>query len=459
MNPASDTFRQIVDEYFVYASPATPQVIVYMPSISERAKFTFEFIFRQALRIGYQLTDNKSEFTGSSLVKINYSGEAIPGTVHMQPSGLLNETDLKVLKRIHHRRDNMIYFFSTPDHEFHFDLFSSVFYFVSRYEEWLPFIADGHGRFENRASLLYMLGAHRRPMVDYWILEFKAHLLTKFPQLQFPQKKFRCLSTIDVDNVYAYRAKPFVRSLGASAKDALAFNFQNIIERVKTLYFFKKDPFDAYDLQLELSGKHDIPLIYFFLCRHDTEHDRTIDPKHPAFSKLVKEMAKKEIPVGVHPSYFSSTETGLFRKETEMMREFSGRDINYSRQHYLRFDITSTPQHLINAGIKYDFTMGYASDIGFRAGTSMPFYYFSFSENRTLPLMAVPFEVMDGAFYIYNEIKPKVAEKETIAVAEEVKKVNGLFVTVFHDRTFGVNFFPGWKPLYLRLQATLADMA
>ncbi|MGZ3885740.1 MAG: polysaccharide deacetylase family protein, partial [Bacteroidia bacterium] len=268
---------------------------------------------------------------------------------------------------------------------------------------------------------------------------------------------FRYLSTIDVDNVYAYKAKPFSRSLGASAKDFLNLNFQSIGDRIKTLYFFKKDPFDAYDLQIELSEKYKIPLMYFFLCRTDTEHDRTIDPKHPAFAKLLKEITKKNVAVGAHPSYFSSSDTALFGHETRLLKDLSGQNVPFSRQHYLRFDVGSTPQHLIDAGIKYDFTMGYASDIGFRAGTSLPFYYFDFEKNKPLPLLAVPFEVMDGAFYTYNAVLPKQAEKETMAIVEEVQKVNGLFITVFHDRTFGTNFFPGWKPMYLRLQERLRN--
>jgi hypothetical protein len=453
----SDKLQQIIDEFFTFTVETAPQVIVYCPQITERLRFTCDFIFKQGLKVNYVITDSESEFNDSSLARINYSEKELKDAVNIQPSGLLLETDLKVLKRIHHKKNNLIYFFQTPDRDFHFDVFSSVFYFVSRYEEWLPYISDKHGRFENRASLLYMLGAHRKPMVDYWVLDLKNYLLALYPKLQFPQKKFRYLSTIDVDNVYAYKAKPLSRSLGASAKDFLNLNFPSIGERIKTLYFFKKDPFDAYDLHAELSEKYNIPLIYFFLCRNDTEHDRTIDPKHPAFARLLKEITKKNIAIGVHPSYFSSSETNRFRHETELLKEYSGQSIPFSRQHYLRFDVGSTPQHLMDAGIKYDFTMGYASDIGFRAGTSLPFYYFDFEQNQTLPLLAVPFEVMDGAFYTYNAIQPKQAEKETLAIVEEIQKVNGLFITVFHDRTFGTNFFPGWKPFYLRLQERLRN--
>ncbi len=452
MSALSNSLQKVLDEFCNYDITTSPQVIVYSPHISKRLIFTCDFIFKQGLRVNYVLTDNEKEFTDSSLAKINYSEREFKNVLNLLPSGLLEETDIKVFKRPHHKQNNLIYFFQTPDRDFHFDVFSSVFYFVSRYEEWLPFVADKHGRFESRASLLYILSAHKKPMVDYWVLDLKNYLLKLYPELKFPEKKFRYLSTIDVDNVFAYKAKPFSRSMGASLKDFLNLNFESIIERIKTIYFLKRDPFDAYDLQIELSEKNNVPLLYFFLYRNNTEHDRTIDPNHTQFKKLLKRIKDKRTDIGIHPSYFSSTETKLFKSETELLRQNSEQAVPFSRQHYLRWDVGTSPGHLTNAGIKYDFTMGYAGDIGFRAGTSLPFYYFDFENNTQQPLMTVPFAVMDGAFYTYQQIKPKDAEKDILDMAEEVRKVNGLFVTVFHDRTFGTNFFPGWRSLYVRLQ-------
>ena len=458
MSEFSNSLQQVLDEFCNYSVSASASVIIYTPQITNRLTFTCDFIFKQGLKVNYSLTENEKEFTDSPLAKINYSEREFKNTLNILPSGLLIETDTRVFKRPHHKQNNLIYFFATPERDFHFDVFSCVFYFVSRYEEWLPFVADKHGRFESRASLLYILSAHKKPMVDYWVLDLKNYLLKLFPDLKFPEKKFRYISTIDVDNVFAYKAKPFSRSMGASAKDFLNLNFESIIERIKTIYFLKKDPFDAYDLQVELSEKFNIPLLYFFLYRNNTEHDRTIDPNHPQFKKVLKKLKEKKIDIGIHPSYFSSTETKLFKTETDLLRQNSEQSIAFSRQHYLRWEVGSTAQHLTDAGIKYDFTMGYAGDIGFRAGTSLPFYYFDFENNVQLPLMTIPFAVMDGAFYTYQQIKPKDAEKDILEMANEVKKVNGLFVTIFHDRTFGTNFFPGWRALYIRLQEKIAAM-
>src|SRR4051812_24993034 len=191
MPALSNNLQQILDEFCNYNISSSPQVIIYTPKSSNRLIFACDFIFKQGLRINYIITENEKEFGDSSLAKINYSEREFKGTLNLLPSGLLLETDTKVFKRPHHKENGLIYFFHTPDRDFHFDVFSSVFYFVSRYEEWLSFVADKHGRFESRASLLYILSAHKKPMVDYWVLDLKKFLLELYPNLNFPERKFR----------------------------------------------------------------------------------------------------------------------------------------------------------------------------------------------------------------------------------------------------------------------------
>ena len=455
MAQISDSLQLVMDEFFTFSVALEPKVIIYCPTITNRLIYTCDFIFKQSLKINYRLTDNENEFSQSGLVKVNYSDKNIENTLAIIPHGLLFETEVKKIKIEHVKKNNSIHFFNTSDTGFGYDIFTSVFYFISRYEEWLPYFGDKHGRFEPRATIFYFLSINKKPVVDYWVLEFKKYLSQQFPNLIFPPKKFRYISTIDVDNVYAFKGKPLGRAIGANLRDFLSLNFESIISRFKTRYFLKPDPFDAYDLQMDLSKKNNLPLIYFFLYRHNTKFDRTIDPNHPEFIKLLKKITNNNITIGIHPSYLSSNEPNLFKEETELLRKNSEQEIPFSRQHYLRFDIRKTPQDLIDVGIKYDFSMGYAMDVGFKAGTCLPFYYFDFVSNSQKQLLTVPFCIMDGAYYNYLRKQPREAEKETLDFIDEIKNVNGLFVSVFQDRTFSESTFPGWKALYTRLQEKL----
>ena len=224
-----------------------------------------------------------------------------------------------------------------------------------------------------------------------------------------------------------------------------------------TVCFGKKDPFDAYDQQIALSKQYKIPLIYFFLYRHQTEFDRTIKPGHPLFVSLLQKLNTQAVSYGLHPSYFTSDSEELLNKEVKVFAKDSGKDVICSRQHYLRFNIRTTPLQLQNAGIKFDFSMGFASAAGFRACTGLPFYYYDLNSENGLDIMAVPFAVMDGAYYIYDKVSMNEVKDDLMGLSHQLKQVNGLFITVFHDRTFSKELYPGWSELYSELHKCLGN--
>jgi hypothetical protein len=102
-------------------------------------------------------------------------------------------------------------------------------------------------------------------------------------------------------------------------------------------------------------------------------------------------------------------------------------------------------------GILADFTMGFASAIGFRAGTSFPFHYYNFISEKQTDLLFVPFCAMDGAFFIYDKLSPNKMLNDLLEMAKELKKVNGFFITVFHERTFSNHLYPGYDQVYNNL--------
>lgn len=414
-------------------------------------KYTLRFIFNQALQSQFIITTNKDEFLNSELVKINYSANTFENCINITPSGLLEEQGIKEFVPPCKTTNNKIVLFFNSDIELGYDIFSGAFYFISRYEEWQKFVKDNHGRFEIRSSILYKLSALKIPVVDCWIKEFRELILSKFPGVKLNSRGFKFISTIDVDNVYAFKAKPLVRNIGGMCRDFVYGKLQMVASRIGTVFFGRKDPFDFYDHQIQISNKYQVPLIYFFLYRNNTKYDRTLDPNNAAFKKLLKNLKSNSIVFGLHPSYFTFTETGLLTYEKKLLEQNSNSVISLSRQHYLRFDIKTTPKQLLNSGIKFDFTMGFANAAGFRAGTSLPFYYYDFDSEIELEIMAVPFAVMDGAYYIYSKTSLQEVQDDIIALARTLKKVNGLLITVFHERSFSNELYPDWNKLYSEL--------
>lgn len=440
-----------------------PGIIIYTVEKSERLNYACEFIFSHVLKLKYQVTSQLKAFEDSTYFKINYSPTIMNAVFQVIPEGLLMEKKIAESKPKAEFENDTLYFYMNKeikghDKVFAFDIFSAVFYFISRLEEWQGFEPDRHQRFEAKESILYKHKFHLKPIVDKWILELQSSLERFYPALKFPEKKFKVISTIDVDNLYAYKSKGLLRTLGACAKDILKVDLNNLRARIQVLRGKRKDPFDIYDAVSEFCFEEKISLIWFFLFKTGTKYDRTVDPRSSSYTDVFAILKNNHALFGLHPSYNSFIRKDLMAQEIKDLAQKSREKINFSRQHYLRFNIRSTPGLLLENGIIADFSMGFASRAGFRAGTSHPFYYYDFNAEKKTELLFVPFCVMDGVYTIYNGIGPDSAYQSMLDLAKEVKKVGGLFISVFHERTFSDRLYKGFGTLYKNLHLKMKEL-
>lgn len=458
MQENNDRVKNHLQGFLFEGAEKCPQFIIYSEEVSSRLRYVCNFIFHQALKTNYIITDNAGKFISSELFKINYSKLEFANTFCVYPSGFLIENGVKEMNPPCTNSGKDFKLFPALQGDLDYDIFSAVFYFISRYEEWQKFVKDNHGRFEIRSSILHKLNAVRYPSVDCSINEFGKKLEVYFRGYKATKPEFRYISTIDVDNLYAFKAKTVFRNTGGGIKSFLRGDINGFWARMATVLFKQKDPFDYYKEQVQISEDTKVPLIYFFLYRNNTNFDRTVKPSHPAFIELFRFLKSKYIAIGLHPSYYSSEHPLLLKKEVENLCKDAALPVIATRQHYLRFNIRTTPKELLENGIEYDFTMGFASTTGFRSGTALPFYYYDFEREKELPLMAVPFALMDGAYYNYMHKNASEAEKEIFELADKVKENGGLFISVFHERSFAGFLYPGWKELYFKLQKNLSSI-
>lgn len=397
--------REIKDLYNLFdptLDEKAARFIIYSETPGNRLSYVCSFIFRQ-LNVNYTITGKLKAFNNSTDHRINYSSREIENSFWVVPQGLLAEKEIPDAKPELTHRDNMPCIYpSNETNAFPFDIFSAVFFFIARVEEWQKFKPDSHGRFESAESFLYKHRFHLKPLVDHWIIEFKTRLQDYFPSVTIPENKFRVISTIDVDNLYAFKSKGIVRTLGAALKDLVKWDLVSLGDRVRVKAGQKKDPFDIYEEVDNFCDRLNIPLFYFFLFSTGTKFDRTVSPQAPAFKKIFASLENKKAFFGIHPSYYSSDNEKILEEEIKNFAARSGVSVKLSRQHYLRFNIIQTPRWLLKQGIAADFSMGFASMPGFRAGTSFPFYYYDFIAEKPTQLLFVPFCAMDGAYTVYK---------------------------------------------------------
>ncbi|MBU8892757.1 MAG: polysaccharide deacetylase family protein [Bacteroidales bacterium] len=426
-------------------------VLIYAQKTSSRLDYILRFIFNDIQGVDYKLITDKDEFASSDLAKINYSDELIDGCIQIIPAGLLFETSILQKKiEVSSWENNKIFFQTSGSPDLPFDLFAAAFYLVSRYEEYLPFSADQHGRFEANQSLAGKNGFLQDPVVDQWVCKLSGMLTEKFPGFKTCTREFKYISTIDIDNAYAYLYKGTVRTIGAAMRDLLKLDFDENIKRFQALTG-EKDPFDTYGYLDALHKQYNINPLWFFLVGNYNTYDKNLPLDNEAFQELIKEIcAISEI--GIHPSYESNESFDQLKKEFEYLSGITCTSITKSRQHFLKLLFTETYQNLLKLGIKEDYTLGYATDVGFRAGTCTPFLFYDLYNEKETELMIYPFYVMDTTLNQYLKLNIDEAIDLIGEIINKVKKVKGTFISLWHNESLSDHgYWKGWEPVYKKM--------
>ena len=424
-------------------------VLVYTHQISPRVRYAFNMLFQQFLSCEVRFTAQVEEFIAYDGVKISYTKNPLGSELFFRSHSILFEKGI-VNQEIHVKswKGQKIFFEQTENSAMPFDVFAAGFYLLSRYEEYLPHIKDRYHRFPAKESLAYKNGFLKIPIIEYWLKELVLVIQSKFPHFKPASRQFKFINTIDVDNAYCYLEKGLLRTVGAICRSLLQFDFDPIPKRIRVLLGKEKDPYDTFDYLLGLQKKHDFESIYFFLLADYGHNDKNITHTSKKFQTLVKTMADY-VKVGIHPSWASNTDNHKLTKEINRLEAIVNREVIRSRQHFLRLDLPTTYRRLIDLGILQDYTMGYASQVGFRAGTSLPFYFYDLDMEIQTALMVHPFAVMDGTLNEYMELPVDDAQYLIKELLDYVKEVDGVFISLWHNETVSDNrHWKDWKQVY-----------
>ncbi len=420
-------------------------VLIYSEEITTRIEYIFKLIFAQILRVEVTFTTNSSEFRYSELPKINYSQTNFGDEIYIKPHGLLSQKTIKEVDIKPVKYNNETFFFeSSPDSVFPFDMFAASFYLVTRYEEYLETELDKFGRFSANNSILSEFNLIKKPVIDIWAKWLAKEINKKHPQIIFVKWRFKFISTIDIDNAWAYLNKGFWRTYGALAKSILKGNISEFKSRIRVLHGKEKDPYHTYEYLDSVFANNEEKVKFFFLLGDYGKLDKNVSHEDPGFQKLIQKIAQ-DYDIGIHPSFagFVNGCHGKVIREAKRLEEITERKITKSRQHYLNLKFPKTYQNLIKAGITEDYTMGFADQIGFRAGTCTPYFFYDLENETITNLLVVPFQVMDGTILHYLKLSPENAFTEVEKIMLEIKEVGGTFVSIWHNET--VNDLGEWK--------------
>ncbi|MGX1929854.1 polysaccharide deacetylase family protein [Flagellimonas sp. 2504JD4-2] len=421
-------------------------LLIYTHKITNRLTYTAKQLFERILGIEITFTSKVEDFIKHSGPKITYSKQPLQNEFFIRSNDLLFEQGINDLEIKVSDWDGVPCFFSSGDRSaIPYDIFSASFFLLSRYEEYLPHVKDSVGRFPAKESIAHQHGFLQQPVVDIWAQKLLLALKERFPDIQTKKGKYAFTPIINVTTSHRYALRGFSRSLGGFLLDLGKFRFRSMAKRFTVLLGFKKDPYDNFYELIDIHKRFPIKTMFFFQLAKYSAHDKNISANNNKFRYLIKSVADYSA-VSLSTSFLSSTDKKVLKEEKKTLADLINRPVTYSRLRYNRVNVPSTYRNLIETEFTDDFSMGYTHEIGFRAGTCSPFYFYDINMEVRQPLKVHPFAVHDYALLNY-ERKDQVFEIMD-QLYRQVKQVNGDLIAIFSSELLGSDHKIDWFHLY-----------
>ena len=228
-------------------------------------------------------------------------------------------------------------------------------------------------------------------------------------------------------------------------KQNLIIAFESL-ENITNSMFSSEDPYHRIEDWLKVEQEVGARSTFFFAPEHVLKSHFTdcwykyddklrFEGKKITVAELMSELNRRGWEIGLHPSWHSYNSVDEMKYQKEQIEKVLDCEIVSVRQHCLHFDNRITPSIQEAAGFKYDSTLGFNDNIGFRRGTSYAYPLYNIENNKILPVWELPLIIQDGAMFNHRKGMrlDKVKALEYIQmITEKVKEVGGILTLLWH---------------------------
>ena len=150
--------------------------------------------------------------------------------------------------------------------------------------------------------------------------------------------------------------------------------------------------------------------------------------------------------IGIHYNYDTFHQPGRFESQKAELEALVGEAVTAGRAHYLRFDPRKSPAFVTRRGIRFDESIGWPSQNGYKAGIAAPFRPLNEAVGTRLEVIELPLVFMDA-----NLVEGEDGYLSFKNLFGHLQKVGGVISVLFHPGTFANPERPDLQGLYLRI--------
>ena len=339
-----------------------------------------------------------------------------------------------------------------PDIYLPIDIFGSIFFMLSRYEEAVCRDRDAHDRFPATASLAYRDGFLDRPIVDEYIEILWSAMKTLLPRLERKQRTARTLISCDLDLPFdpacasAYRLGR--RLLGRTWREKSLRSAPETIANYLAVGRgdYSCDPYrSAIDWIMDINERAGNQVAFYFIPEQTDQKNDTADSvEEPRMRTIMRSIHVRGHEIGIHPGYNTYKHPANFAQSVNTLRrvmheEGIQQEVLGGRQHYLRWETPTTARLWEENGLAYDTTLSYADRSGFRCGTCHEYRMYDLLNRTPLNLLQRPLVVMERSI-IASKLMGFGFGNTALEMMQRYKRIchqfDGDFTLLWHNSFF-----------------------
>ena len=331
------------------------------------------------------------------------------------------------------------------------DIFSSSFFMLTRWEEYVNKKRDLHNRFPLRESYAYKNKFYEIPVVNEYVEILWKMLVYLGCKQERKKRSFNKILTHDID-LLLFSSRSILKTVSAELffRKNVSNAFYSLRNIIKGRMNKDLDLFNNFNYLMNLSEKYNLKSYFFFMGINKKKNNGGYPLKSKFIKSIIGEIIKRGHIIGFHPGYETYNNYKKWKQEYELLSECFSQKITCGRQHFLRFDIPLTFQIWEDNKMEWESSLGFSEKEGFRCGTCYEFSTFNIKTRQKLKLKEKPLIVMDDTIDNKGKIEKVINIKNTI------KRFNGDFVLLWHNSSFNIPIWENGKQIYEEILKNLS---